>query len=365
MSDNLRKQARGAFLQGKYSIADALYTSFLESGGDEVGAFLHLGICREIAGDKVAAKKYYSEYGSREGGSDALRENIRGRAFLHLSYPVTPTVHIDIDPKETVTMSRLIGWGRFGNQLLEYFWLHLHAMNHGLKLAVPYWLGRDLFGLADPILTSPQNFVEKPETELAMEKAVAPDGPSFAGLNIKGFCQINTQHTAPYKSVFRALFRPIDEIETPLIKFLGEVKGDTRSLIAIHIRRTDYVGSEFDIGEIEWYQSWLRSLNAHQKYIQVYVASDDPSVVNEFTEFGAVSNRDFDFSIAGAEFLPDWWVLAHADKVAISNSTFSLTATMFNAGINSNKDTVRPSESERALVAFNPWNTDVLHSKEG
>ena len=364
MSDSLRKQARGAFLKGQFTSAEILYSQFIELGGEDMGAFLHLAICREISGDLVSANELYGEYAAREGGSDALRENIRGRAMFQMHYPATPSVYLEIDPKQAICMNRLIGWGRYGNQLLEYFWLHLHAMNHGLTLAVPYWLGRDLFGLADPILNNAKEFTEKSENDLPMEHAISPSGPSLAGLNIKGFCQINTQYTAPYKSVFRALFRPIEPLESALNGFLEQVKASSKKLIAVHIRRTDYVGSEYDIGSVGWYQSWLRAMGAEQPHVQVYIASDDPKTVTEFAEFNAVSNRDYPFTILGAEFLPDWWVLAHADSVAISNSTFSLTAAMFNSALERSESAYRPSEGHQSLQQFEPWNTQVLDVKQ-
>ena len=153
----LRAKARSAFLNGDFEASEPLYQRYREQGGDDMGAILHLAICKEISGDKFSAKELYKVYGSREGGSHALRENIRGRALFQRNYPATASSYCDITINNAVVMSRLIGWGRFGNQVLEHFWMTLYSTNHGVKMAVSYWLGRDVFGLADYILTNAQS----------------------------------------------------------------------------------------------------------------------------------------------------------------------------------------------------------------
>ena len=80
----------------------------------------------------------------------------------------------------------------------------------------------------------------------------------------------------------------------------------------------------------------------------------------EFIDFDVLSQADFAINIEGVEFMPDWWLLAHCDAIAISNSTFSLTAAMLNQQL---QVSVRPSLSCNALRDFDPWNTAVLESR--
>ena len=358
MSELIRKSARSAFFKGDYDTSERLYDEYLSENKENLGALLHYGICLEIKGQKADAYEYYRQYDSLEGGSHALRENIRGRALFRQQYPSTDDVHIECDPNKAITMSRLIGWGRFGNQLLEYFYLSIHSRIHGLQLFVPYWLGRDLFALADGILVDAKKFDDKKESSLAMVDGLSPDKKSFAGIDIKGFCQLNTKHYAPYKEIFSSLYRPIRSLEIDLNSYLTKVKSSYQSLIAVHIRRTDYIGSNFDINDLLWIKEWLSKQTDITKSV-VYIASDDPEMANEFKEFNSISMNDFDDCISGAEFLLDWWVLAHANKVAIDNSTFSLTASMKNQIAT---EFVRPNLESSSMEIFDPWSTYVLDS---
>jgi len=168
-------------------------------------------------------------------------------------------------------MSRLIAWGRFGNQVLEHFWMTLYSTNHGVKTAVSYWLGRDVFGLVGYILPNAHEFEDCAESDIDMGSSLSHlSTPRLIGRDIRGFCQIHTKHYAPYKQVFRSLYRPIEKLENQLNQFLAGVRlkssetngmlEQQQKLLAVHIRRTDYVGSEFDIGEISWYTNWLREM---------------------------------------------------------------------------------------------------------
>jgi len=60
-----------------------------------------------------------------------------------------------------------------------------------------------------------------------------------------------------------------------------------------------------------------------------------------------------------AEFasIIDFYVLAHADAVAISNSSYSFMASLLNERA---RLFVRPCLNERGLVAFDPWDAPVL-----
>ena len=53
--------------------------------------------------------------------------------------------------------------------------------------------------------------------------------------------------------------------------------------------------------------------------------------------------------------------MTRADRLAISNSTFSFTAAMFsNAGSESQPVFYRPVPESRALVPFEPWDSKPL-----
>jgi hypothetical protein len=60
---------------------------------------------------------------------------------------------------------------------------------------------------------------------------------------------------------------------------------------------------------------------------------------------------------AGAEFLVDFFALCRADRLAISNSTFSFVASMLNEGA---AECMRPDPKLQALVPYDPWDAEIL-----
>jgi hypothetical protein len=56
---------------------------------------------------------------------------------------------LDGGDRGQITMSSLGNNGRFANQLFQYAFMKLYALRHGVKMAIPDWQGRKLFGLKD------------------------------------------------------------------------------------------------------------------------------------------------------------------------------------------------------------------------
>lgn len=114
--------------------------------------------------------------------------------------------------------------------------------------------------------------------------------------------------------------------------------------------------------EPEVYLSWLRENSEVLKDAVLYIATDNPRVVELFSEYQPMTSRDLKFDLPVLTFLPDWWVFQEADVLAIPNSTFSLTAAML-----SEKEPLcfRINPDTQRLVSFDPWNTDVLLVKGG
>jgi FkbM family methyltransferase len=87
------------------------------------------------------------------------------------------------------------------------------------------------------------------------------------------------------------------------------------------------------------------------------VATDEPGLLAELADFSPWDARRLSVEIPGAGFLVDHHILRHADHVAISNSTFSFTASMLNRRA---VGFVRPDPNHRSLVRFDPWASPVL-----
>jgi hypothetical protein len=160
--------------------------------------------------------------------------------------------------------------------------------------------------------------------------------------------------------MFRARFRPGSRLEPIVSGAIERLRGLGRTLAAVHLRRGDYTGGEFFWpAPASWYLDWLRAIWPSLDAPVLYVASDDPSIHQEFAEFAPITAAEGGETIPGAEMFPDFHILAHADLLAISNSSFSVSAAMLNER---GRAFVRPHPHLRRLVSFDPWSTDVLLS---
>ena len=122
-------------------------------------------------------------------------------------------------------------------------------------------------------------------------------------------------------------------------------------MVAIHIRRGDFGYGKYWIAPPEWYLAWLSAIWPGLDKPVLYVATDDETVLPSFAQFSPWDARSLDVHIPGADFMVDHHVLRNADKVAISNSTFSFTAAMLNVRA---LTFMRPHPNRRELVPFKP-----------
>lgn len=136
---------------------------------------------------------------------------------------------------------------------------------------------------------------------------------------------------------------------------LENLQGKGNTIIGIHIRRGDFtkfIGHPRHwVAPTSWYVSWL----------VLFLASDDlDSVLPDFKAYDPVTSHDLisNFPNIGSfypdpSFYPDYFLLTQCDILAISNSTFSLTASMLS---NSGKQFMRPDITKAKLVRYDPWN---------
>ena len=73
-----------------------------------------------------------------------MRCFLASEALIHMPTP-------EIASRGDVTMTSLGRNGGFGNQLFQYAYVKLYALRHGLTAKFPYWQGRELYRLADPL----------------------------------------------------------------------------------------------------------------------------------------------------------------------------------------------------------------------
>jgi hypothetical protein len=256
-------------------------------------------------------------------------------------------------PGPAISMRTLGANGRFGNQLLQYAFLKLYADQHNLVAQSYDWMGRDLFGFDDPF--PGERFPSLDESKVDLFASLNGSAPVHANHDLIGyFCR----HTAQWQdraSAFRALFQPRPLVQDWLQPAMADLAARGRTLVGVHIRRGDFGSGPFWIAPTGWYLRWLETIWSGLDAPVLYIASDDPGVVAEFSAFGPVDAR-----MLGAgrlDFYMDHYVLSQAHHLAISNSTFSFTAAMLNEKA---QTFVRPEARLQALVPFDPWNAEVL-----
>ncbi|HMI97739.1 MAG TPA: FkbM family methyltransferase [Micropepsaceae bacterium] len=246
--------------------------------------------------------------------------------------------------------------GRFGNQLLQYAFVRLYAMEHGLSAEFPDWIGRDLFDLDDPFPSVQLPCVDEKDVDLfgSLQKR---NGQVFADKDINGYFCGNTTQWGPRAEEFRALFTPGRKVCGLLDRAIDRLRSAGKTIVAIHLRRGDFGYGRFWIAPPAWYMPWLRTIWPNLEKPVLYVASDTAEAASDFAAFSPSDAKLLGVEIPGADFLIDHHILRHADHLAISNSTFSFTTAMLNERAQS---FLRPDPDVRELVPFDPWASPVL-----
>lgn len=257
-----------------------------------------------------------------------------------------------------ITMSTL-GWnGRFGNQLLQYAVLRALGEAHGLGVEAPEWIGRWLFDLDDPYPSAPLAELRENGDNIARLLSSRLDsGAAVADRDLWGYCCYHTRHLRPYRALVQRLFRPGENLRPFAKAAMAKIRARGNTLVALHLRRGDFGYGRFWIAPDTWYLDWLQSLWPQLDRPVLYIASDDETIFRKFADYAPMTAADFGAPIRGAEFYGDFHVLSQADHLAISNSSFSFVAGLLNEH---GRTFMRPDLAARHLVAYDPWDSEVL-----
>ena len=343
------------FVAGRGAAAQTILSAVLEQQSDFFPAHVLLGHFAEQRGDFAAAVANY-EAASAANPGHALPFTRRAILKLRqwLGSPATP---LPLDPKKPfVTMSNLGVNGRFGNQLLQYGLLRLYAERLGVQVATPDWIGRNLFALNHALNPNTKSLVTVSEAAmLDVISGRATEGVTNA--DTTGYFCGDTTQWAVGKKQFQTWFEPIPEVRVLADAALLKLKKRGSTIVALHVRRGDFTGGTFWPAPTEWYLTWLKKIWSKLPAPVLFLATDDSAVAGEFTGFPLVVANDLNAPLAGAEFFIDHWVLRHADVLAASNSTFSVTAALLNKqGV----QCWRPDRGVAGLRPFDPWMEKVL-----
>ena len=261
------------------------------------------------------------------------------------------------DPaRPRLQMSSLGSRGRFGNQLLQYGYARLYADRQGLELETPDWLGRDLYGLDDPL----PGMMLEPLDESEADFGALLRGDSrhtLEGRDISGYFCWSSGAWGAVSEAFRSLFCLVPCLDQPLASEFSRLTANAGICVALHLRRGDFGQGRFWVAPVEWYLDWLQTLWPQLDRPCLYLATDAPELAERFADYQPILAADVQAVLPGIEFLVDHYWLGRADYLAISNSSFSFTAAMLNPGL---QGAVRPDPVLRRLVDFDPWDAPVL-----
>lgn len=315
---------------------------------------------------------------------------------------VVPPVQADIKPHDPYTGPNVISMtgfgelGRFGNQLIQYAFLRCYAKLVNADVQVPYWVGKDLFGLDDlPVQRALPAVVEtqkakanstftdeflgyivdsnrgKPVPEIEfdfLKEDVSADRP--VNVDVWGWFQWHTKTFAPFKDMIQECFTPVAPLKAhfdDVIDAKLRQKGK-RTVVGCHLRLGDYkniAASSFGYcAPTSWYLEWLEKLWPTLENPILFVASDEvETVLRDFAKFNPVTAESIGaempegFASLDANFFPDWYILSQCDHVAISNSTFSFSACMMNTRPNAQ---FYRAHYANKIMQIDPWCDEVI-----
>ncbi len=257
-----------------------------------------------------------------------------------------------------ITSSSLAGRGRFAHNVLEYILLRLYAETHGLVLETPDWVGGAFFTLDDPPQSGPLPpllFGRTLLNRLVSGGTATPPVPPAPVLNRDILSPLFLfDHKESYRERVQSWLRPRPVWAPWLDPAVGRLRAEGATVVALHLRRGDFVPLGYPITDTAWYVEWLRALWPRLDRPVLYLASDDlPAVRRDFAEFRPLARQDVAPDWPGLEYLQDFHVLTQADVVGISAASgFSQLAARLNRRA---RIFVEPDMAARRIRSFQPW----------
>ncbi|WP_042688644.1 tetratricopeptide repeat protein [Azospirillum sp. B506] len=279
-----------------------------------------------------------------------LRQSLARRG-LQLERPANP------DPSlPRLCSSTLATHGRFAHNVLEYVLVRLYAEKFGYRLETPDWVGGYYFDLDDPRPgggLKPLHFGRRILNDLVTGRRddPRPDVDILSPLFL-------FEYREAWRERVQSWLRPRPEWLPHVDPVMQALKARGNTVVALHIRRGDFVWFRYTITETSWYVDWLKALWPTLDRPVLYIATDDPATIGDFAEFAPVSLADLakDGAVEpwrGLEFLQDFHVLMNADVLGVSaQSGYSQLAALLNRNA---RLFVEPDAAARRIRPYSPW----------
>ncbi|MBV9463773.1 MAG: alpha-1,2-fucosyltransferase [Verrucomicrobiae bacterium] len=252
-----------------------------------------------------------------------------------------------------VSMATLGTYGQFGNQLIQYAFLRAYARRFHARPQSPAWVGQLLFGLSDAAPNPDLPRVEEWKMPQSFEHRTEP----LLDRDLAGYFQYGTAFYRPEREFIRSLYRPVEKVRERLQPGLDRLRASAQTVVGLHLRAStwDCGHSVFFIAPPEWYLAWLREIWPTLERPALFVATDVPEkILPHFEEFKPFTSKTLGASLPEAAFYPDFYFLTRCDWLAISNSTFSFTASLL---ADRGHGFMRPDKVLKKLVPYDPWDS--------
>jgi glycosyltransferase involved in cell wall biosynthesis len=266
-----------------------------------------------------------------------------------------------------ITMSSLGSNGAFANQVFQYAYTFLYGLRLGCNISVPAWTGEAIYGIASERPSDPPppelRYYAFDDDDLDLWRMDSP--PTEADL--WGYFQEIPAALLPHRSLLRRIYTLQEPLASLVSRFYSDLTGGgSRPLVAIHVRRGDYVKLHREglpwyrpVPEA-WYVLWLETVLAERPDAVVYAATDAPDdILPAFERFGCKSLRDI--SDGGAfPAVVDFEIMRRADRLAICNSSFSRMAAIL---ADDGQKTVIPDFEGQFFIPFEAWSVEPFWSR--
>jgi tetratricopeptide (TPR) repeat protein len=257
------------------------------------------------------------------------------------------------DGRPRISSSTLATHGRFAHNALEYVLLRLYAEKFDLSLETPDWVGGWYFDLQDPRQGPPLSPWFFPRHNLNAYVTGERTAPPRTDCDI-----LSPLFLLEHREIWRERAQEWLKPRTCWLPFVQPAvdalrsRGDT--VVAVHIRRGDFVQYKYPITETAWYVEWLNEIWPTLKNPVLYVASDDlDGVRHDFARFAPLTLTDVAAPWQGLEYLQDFHILSQADVVGTSAASgFSLLAARLNTRAQA---FFEPDMAARRIRPFSPW----------
>jgi len=258
-----------------------------------------------------------------------------------------------------VTSSSVGTVGRFANHLFQYVFLQCYASDHDFTPVTGRWAGDDIFHVTPGVDVLPTTRHTQDETGQTLPHSkITTDAHTRPNTDFTGFFQYHTSYYRPYCRQIREHLSFKEGYAVRATEISTLFAAQPGPVACIHLRRGDFGTGIFFMAPETWYADWLSELRRSHPDLAVYLASDDlEAVLPAFTGFKVLCARDLPTSSLSHGFFTDFAALTLGDHLAISNSSFSFSASMLNTKA---QTYVRPSLSAGGLVSYDPWNAPVL-----